>query len=160
MIHQSKASFLSDRMIRIALSTLASILIQFTAACASPPGGDWSQWRGPTRNGVAGSGPALADAWPDGGPRMLWQSQPLSRNVKEGSSGGYSSIVVAAGRVYIFLNRKIDAEPKDEEAEIGGPGRVTRAEQERMQHESEAGEAHLYAPHRDRITGHVISRPP
>ena len=114
MIHQSKVSFLSDRMIRIALTTLSSILIQFTAACASPPGGDWSQWRGPTRNGVAGSGPALADAWPDGGPRMLWQSQPLSRNVKEGSSGGYSSIVVTAGRVYIFLNRKIDAEPKDE----------------------------------------------
>ena len=53
---------------------------------------DWPQYLGPDRNGVY-RGPALAESWPSGGPRVVWQKQ-----VGEGFSGP----VVAEGRVILF----------------------------------------------------------
>lgn len=61
---------------------------------------DWPQFLGPDRNGVY-RGPALAESWPSGGPRVVWQKQ-----VGEGFSGP----VVAEGRVILFhrlANREI-----------------------------------------------------
>jgi outer membrane protein assembly factor BamB len=53
---------------------------------------DWPQYLGPARNGVY-SGPALADAWPATGPRVVWK-----RDVGQGLSGP----VVADGRLILF----------------------------------------------------------
>lgn len=68
---------------------------------------DWSQWRGPNRNGLAPEGPALPANWPQSGLQQIWQSQPFSSDVGDGSAGGYGSVVVADERVYAFVNRKI-----------------------------------------------------
>ena len=55
---------------------------------------DWSQWRGPNRNGLAPEGPALPANWPQSGLQQIWQSQPFSSDVGDGSAGGYGSVVV------------------------------------------------------------------
>jgi outer membrane protein assembly factor BamB len=62
---------------------------------------DWNEWRGPDRNGVVREGPALLDGWPAEGPRRLWTSVdkiPGDSN----KSGGFGSVVAAAGGVYCF----------------------------------------------------------
>ena len=61
--------------------------------------GDWPQWRGPNRNGlVMGSAPLL-NAFPKGGPRQLWKSEPIPSN----DDGGHGSVVVAGNRVYMGI---------------------------------------------------------
>ncbi len=64
-----------------------------------PPGaGEWPQWRGAGRDGVAHE-PQLLTQWPKNGPKRLWQ-------VDLGE--GYSSIAVAAGRAYTLLRQGED----------------------------------------------------
>jgi outer membrane protein assembly factor BamB len=53
---------------------------------------DWPQWRGPNRDGMS-SETGLLDAWPKGGPPLVWKIQGLGE--------GYSSPAIAAGRLYI-----------------------------------------------------------
>jgi len=60
---------------------------------------DWPQWRGTGRNGVVSGSPALADQWPEEGPRLLWRSG----NVPSGGDGGYGSVVAVQERVYASL---------------------------------------------------------
>ena len=55
---------------------------------------DWPQWRGPTRNGISVEKNWL-DHWPKEGPRIAWKA-----NV----GLGFSSFVVAQGRVYTLGN--------------------------------------------------------
>ena len=62
---------------------------------------DWPQWRGPDRSGVAAESPPLAEAWPSGGPRLLWRTESLMNG---GKTTGPSSPVVAGGRVYLYGN--------------------------------------------------------
>src|ERR1017187_5124945 len=62
---------------------------------------DWPQWRGPDRNGVVAESPPLADAWPSGGPRLLWRTESLMNG---GKATGHSSPAVAGGRVYLHGN--------------------------------------------------------
>jgi outer membrane protein assembly factor BamB len=54
------------------------------------PQAEWRQWGGPGRNFMSDA-TGLADAWPQGGPRVLWD-RPLGL--------GHSSIVVADGRLF------------------------------------------------------------
>jgi len=51
----------------------------------------WSQWRGPNRDGVS-SETGLLKQWPAGGPALVWTA--------EGCGRGYSSVAVADGMVY------------------------------------------------------------
>jgi outer membrane protein assembly factor BamB len=53
--------------------------------------GDWPQWRGPRRNAISEE-TGLLNAWPEGGPQLLWQA--------DGLGSGYSSIVVSRGLVF------------------------------------------------------------
>ena len=53
---------------------------------------DWPQFLGPSRNGVY-AGPPLADAWPAGGPRKVWQ-----KSIGQGLAGP----VVAGDRLILF----------------------------------------------------------
>jgi outer membrane protein assembly factor BamB len=53
--------------------------------------GDWPQFRGPDRTGVA-SGTALLKEWPEAGPPLAWKTTNLGE--------GYSSPSVSGGRVF------------------------------------------------------------
>jgi outer membrane protein assembly factor BamB len=66
--------------------------------------GDWPQWRGPHRGGQANGGTPLADAWPEKGPRKIWQSE----SVPSVEKGGLGSVAVAGGRVYLFASLNTD----------------------------------------------------
>src|SRR5918999_5976039 len=52
--------------------------------------GSWQQWGGPRRNFMVDA-PALADSWPQGGPRKLWE-----RSLGE----GHSAILADGNRLY------------------------------------------------------------
>ena len=58
---------------------------------ASPEPG-WPQWRGPRRDGISEE-KGLLGSWPEGGPKLLWKVDGLGK--------GWSSPVVAGGRLYV-----------------------------------------------------------
>jgi outer membrane protein assembly factor BamB len=60
-----------------------------------PITGDWPQWRGPRRDGVAHF-PDLLTTWPRGGPARLWRAP---------AGDGYSAVSVAAGRAYTLYRQ-------------------------------------------------------
>ena len=59
-------------------------------------GSGWSQWRGPQRDGHSLE-TGLLDRWPAEGPPLAWQANNLG--------SGYSSVVVANGRVFTMGTR-------------------------------------------------------
>ena len=66
-----------------------------TLASSLPAWGQWPQWGGPNRDfTVETSG--LADSWPEGGPKKLWQRV---------LGTGYSSIVVDDGALYTMYRQ-------------------------------------------------------
>ncbi|MBB73498.1 MAG: hypothetical protein CMJ75_03165 [Planctomycetaceae bacterium] len=70
---------------------LHSLVVGCSVFCAGAlVAGDWPQWRGPLRDGVS-TDKQLLDEWPDGGPRIAWQTNL--------AGVGYSSLVVKDGRV-------------------------------------------------------------
>lgn len=79
---------------RIALVGLLGLMVTSQVLA-----GDWPQWRGPDRSGAMASSVELADTWPEDGPPLLWQSQPIPSR----GEGGYGSPVIAGGRVYLFV---------------------------------------------------------
>ena len=52
---------------------------------------DWPAWRGPRGDQI--SRERAPDAWPEGGPKVLWSADV---------GLGYSSPIAAGGRVYLF----------------------------------------------------------
>jgi outer membrane protein assembly factor BamB len=52
---------------------------------------EWPAWRGPERNAIADES-QLLERWPESGPPLLWKT--------DGLGGGYSSVVIAQGRIY------------------------------------------------------------
>jgi outer membrane protein assembly factor BamB len=52
---------------------------------------DWSQWRGPDRDGICQE-TGLLDAWPEGGPKLLWKV--------DGLGGGYTTPSFAHDLIY------------------------------------------------------------
>ncbi len=60
---------------------------------------DWNEWRGPLRNGVVEKSPPLLEAWPEKGPKKLWESE---EKIGGAARGGYGSVVFADGRVFVF----------------------------------------------------------
>src|SRR5687767_4815521 len=57
---------------------------------------DWPQWRGPKRDGHS-TETALLQQWPPDGPPLLWKTNGLG--------AGYSSVSVAAGKIYTMGDR-------------------------------------------------------
>ena len=81
--------------------TLAAVALLFPAAL---PAADWPQWRGPGRSGAVGGGAVRADAPPAGLP-PVWSAE-----VPGGFRGGWSSPVVADGRVFLTVARRVKRE--------------------------------------------------
>ncbi len=69
-----------------------------SSAAGSALSGDWPQWRGPNRDGIAAGSPPLS--WPATGPKVLWKSEQIPANLE----GGFGSVSVADGRVYVFVS--------------------------------------------------------
>jgi outer membrane protein assembly factor BamB len=57
---------------------------------------DWSQWRGPARDGTSKES-GLLKKWPENGPQQLWRSEEVG--------DGYSTPAVVADRLYIMGNK-------------------------------------------------------
>jgi outer membrane protein assembly factor BamB len=69
-------------------------LVAAVAVCAAEPeptGTEWPTFRGPKRDNISPD-KGLLKEWPDGGPKLLWTT--------EGVGKGYSSMTVAAGKVF------------------------------------------------------------
>lgn len=64
---------------------------------------DWPQWRGAGRNGVAAHSPPLIAELPAAGLKPLWINP---ETVAQGRGEGWSSPVVAQGRVYFFSHAR------------------------------------------------------
>ncbi len=62
---------------------------------------DWTQWRGSDRNGVHVGSEKLLDAWPEGGPKLLWKSEV---EIPNGRQGGCGSVTVADGRAFLYAH--------------------------------------------------------
>ncbi|MFT5528098.1 MAG: outer membrane protein assembly factor BamB [Pirellulaceae bacterium] len=62
---------------------------------------DWPQWRGPNRDGASAE-KNLLKSWPESGPELGWQIKGLGR--------GYSSVVVAAGKIFTIGKRSSGTE--------------------------------------------------
>ena len=74
--------------LRIYLSQFCFLLILWAASGFSA---DWSQWRGPSRDGHSPE-KGLLQAWPKDGPRLAWKTSGLGR--------GYSSVAVVGSRIF------------------------------------------------------------
>jgi outer membrane protein assembly factor BamB len=73
---------------KISLVAAALITVSTTATLFAA---DWPQWRGPNRDGHS-SETGLLTSWPAAGPSVIWRASGLGE--------GYSSMSIAAGRVY------------------------------------------------------------
>jgi outer membrane protein assembly factor BamB len=71
------------------------------SADTAAPASDWSQWRGPERDGVSRER-GLLKQWPAGGPKLLWQLNDIG--------DGYSTPAVVGSRLYLMSNRGMDNE--------------------------------------------------
>ena len=69
--------------------TCGLVVLALIATAASAQ--DWSQFRGPNRDGQSKES-GLLQQWPEGGPRLAWQMS--------GIGGGYSSVSIQNGRLF------------------------------------------------------------
>ena len=72
--------------------------------------GDWTQWRGNNRDGVAVDSPTMISVMPDSGLKPAWRSESIGSGKNEGGWG--SPVVVhfdgeAGQRVYLFTHNRI-----------------------------------------------------
>ncbi len=64
------------------------------------PAGDWPQWRGPNRDGVASKSPALISQFGSNLPVKVWESEPIAG----GSGGGYGQVSIAGDLVCLAVH--------------------------------------------------------
>lgn len=65
---------------------------------------DWNQWRGPQRTGAMIEDRSYLERLPETGLKPLWIT---ATDIPSARSGGWSSPVVARGRVYLFTHHKV-----------------------------------------------------
>jgi outer membrane protein assembly factor BamB len=82
-------------LIGLALAGITVLSALALAQSRPAPDNAWRQWGGPNRNFIVNA-PGLADAWPEGGPRVIW-SRPLGT--------GHSSILAEDGRLYTMYRK-------------------------------------------------------
>ncbi len=87
----------SGLAVLIGLGLGAVTVLSALAIAQTRPATDtaWRQWGGPNRNFIVNT-TGLADAWPEGGPRVIW-SRPLGT--------GHSSILAEDGRLYTMYRK-------------------------------------------------------
>ena len=70
--------------------TTTALIASLTAQ--SNTGGDWPQWRGPSRDGISKE-TGLAQAWPASGPPVVWTTPGLG--------SGYGTVSISGGRAFV-----------------------------------------------------------
>src|SRR5262245_23380314 len=88
-------------MTRLSAIQWLAISLASLAVAASVQSADWSQWRGPHRDGHSAD-TGLSRQWPEGGPPLVWQVNNIGT--------GYSAPVVVEGRIYLLGNNGLDNE--------------------------------------------------
>ncbi len=94
---------------RLSVAAVCCLLLLLSRAGVA---GDWSQWRGSDRNGVAADSPQLIDSLPESGLKPVWTSEPIGSGKND---GGWGSPVVASvkvdgklvQRVFLFTHQRI-----------------------------------------------------
>ncbi len=78
-------------------------LAVFLVSQLSPPtmAADWSQWRGPQRDGVSAE-TGLMKTWPKEGPPLVWQTH--------NAGGGYSTPSIVGDKVFLIGNEGLAGE--------------------------------------------------
>ncbi|MDO8835520.1 MAG: PQQ-like beta-propeller repeat protein [Vicinamibacterales bacterium] len=72
--------------------TLLLILVTCFASAGAATDGNWTQWRGPNRDGVSAE-TGLLKQWPAGGPPVAWTATGLGN--------GYGSVAIVGDRLYV-----------------------------------------------------------
>lgn len=93
---------LGSRLLAL-LSVCCSLLTTSLVAAESSP--NWPTFRGPQRTGVSPD-TGLLQKWPEAGPPLVWDTAGVGR--------GYSSLAIAAGRIFTLGDSSSTAENKDE----------------------------------------------
>ena len=83
-----------------------SCFVLLTVSCPTW-GGEWPQWRGPDRNGIATDEPKLISSWPEGGPPTVWEYPTPG-----GPRSGLGSVAVSEGRAFVVISSEYE-EPVD-----------------------------------------------
>lgn len=87
-------------------------IIALLAVSQSVFAGDWTQWRGNDRNGVAADSPQLLSALPADGLKPVWVSEEIGSGSRNGGWGSpvvvnFPGDKVAPQRVYLFTHKRI-----------------------------------------------------
>lgn len=77
--------------LRVLLASTAAAVLSLSASVSNQSGADWPQWRGPNRDGRSAE-TGLLTQWPAQGPPLAWKAG--------GAGTGYSSMSIAAGKLY------------------------------------------------------------
>src|SRR4051812_34702909 len=72
------------------MGRIGSLLVLLTWV-STTGAADWPQWRGPNRDGNSPE-TGLLTQWPQGGPKLLWETR--------GAGRGYSSMASVGGKLY------------------------------------------------------------
>ncbi len=83
---------------------IALIALLLIIVCHHAFAGDWNQWRGSARDGVSADSPPLLESLPEEGIKPIWLSD---EEIPAANSGGWSSPVVANGKVYVFTHQRV-----------------------------------------------------
>ena len=73
------------------MTTGSSLLLAGLLLAGSGDGSDWARWGGPSGDFKVTAGGAIAEAWPETGPKLLWEAE---------LGDGYSAILHRDGRLY------------------------------------------------------------
>jgi outer membrane protein assembly factor BamB len=125
------------------------------ALLASPAAADdWSAWRGSARDGVAHNSPPLIEELPPGGLQPHWIA-PMGHAER----GGWSSPVIADGKVYLFTHVKTKVSDENLAPQkfpyLSPDKRVGMNEQEYEQYESNRRDEQQARSKAFRYTEHV-----
>ena len=77
--------------LRVFVAAMVGALLMPLASAQQPAPKEWSQWRGPSRDGISEE-TGLLQEWPKSGPPLAWRSN--------GVGNGYSSFSTSGGRLY------------------------------------------------------------
>jgi len=86
-----------QRLLRLAIIALFALPLSHFVVGAVP---EWSQWRGPNRNGKSAE-TGLLKEWPAGGPSLIWKSTELG--------GGYGSMAASGNKLFVMGDKDGDS---------------------------------------------------
>jgi outer membrane protein assembly factor BamB len=123
--------------------TFALALVAWVCLAPDSPAGEWPQILGPNRNGIAADDEKLADRWPDGGPKVLWQHE---------AGDGFAGVAVAGGKAVLFHRVEDQEVAQCLDAATGKPlWKASFATAFRSEYSSDHGPRCVPVIHKDRV---------